>query len=158
MFHCCTCSHVTSFPPAALPALFGTIRLSDSLYLFCLSPFLSCPAYSLFMKAVTGSPRLPRILKCQTCHGLRPRGNKYQLAINADIHFDFHLVNNVVFPIFLLTRLIPFSTWLTACLLAVLRLKKVVTHFPPKTRYPMDGHPFGTGFTPVRIHDLAWPH
>ena len=90
---------------------------------------------------------------------LRPWGNKYQLAINVDTHFDFRLVNNVVFPIYSAYEARSLQRfWLTACLLAVLRLKRVVTHFPPKTRYPMDGHPFGTGFAPARIHDLAWPH
>ncbi len=33
VFLYCTCSYVTSFPPAALPAFSGTIRLSDSLHL-----------------------------------------------------------------------------------------------------------------------------
>jgi hypothetical protein len=30
----------------------------------------------------------------------RPRGSEYQLAINVNAHFDFHLVNNVILPIY----------------------------------------------------------
>ncbi len=45
----------------------------------------------------------------QTCHGLQPRGNAYLLAIIANTHIDFRLVNNVVFPVYLLTRLNPFN-------------------------------------------------
>ncbi|MBU1170546.1 MAG: hypothetical protein KKD44_13365, partial [Proteobacteria bacterium] len=41
---------------------------------------------------------------------------------------------------------------------AVLRLKRCVTTSPPKTRYPVDGLPSGTGFSPARLHDLARPH
>ncbi|MBU1169226.1 MAG: hypothetical protein KKD44_06650, partial [Proteobacteria bacterium] len=38
------------------------------------------------------------------------------------------------------------------------RLKRCVTTSPPKTRYPVDGLPSGTGFSPARLHDLARPH
>jgi len=52
----------------------------------------------------------------------------------------------------------PSSFRLTACLLAVLRLKLYVTAKPPKTRYPVDGLPSGAGFAPAGLHDLARPH
>ena len=53
---------------------------------------------------------------------------------------------------------IPSTFWLTAYLLAVLRLKRCVTTAPPRTRYPVDGLPSGAGFSPARLHDLARPH
>jgi hypothetical protein len=72
------------------------------------------------MKAGTGPPGLPYILMCQTCHGLRPRGSKYRLAICVCTYLDFRLVNNVVLPIFCLRGSFPSALWLTACLLAVI--------------------------------------
>ncbi len=53
---------------------------------------------------------------------------------------------------------IPSTLWLTAYLLAVLRLKLYVTIEPPKTCYPVVGLPSEAGFTPAEIHDLARPH
>ena len=53
---------------------------------------------------------------------------------------------------------IPSTLWLTAYLLAVLRLKLGVTTQPPRTRYPVAGQPSGAGFTPAGLHDLARPH
>jgi hypothetical protein len=60
----------------------------------------------------------------------------------------------------MLTRLYPFNLCglRPACLLAVLRLKLIVTNQPPKTCYPVAGLPSGVGFSPTRLHDLAWPH
>jgi len=43
-----TVTHVTSFPPAALPAFTGTMTSSDFPCPVCLSSFIiSCPAYLL---------------------------------------------------------------------------------------------------------------
>ena len=111
------------------------------------------------MKAGTGSPGLPYILMCQACHGLRPRGSMYRLAICACTYFDFRLVNNVVLPVCSVYEAHSLQHFglRPACLLS-LRLKKAVTRFPPKTCYPVNGHPSGTGLAPVRIYDLARPH
>jgi len=53
---------------------------------------------------------------------------------------------------------VPSTFWLTAYLLAVLRLKLPVTRKPPKTCYPVAGLPSGAGFPPAELHDLARPH
>ncbi len=62
------------------------------------------------------------------------------------------------FPTRRLRGSIPSALWLTAYLLAVLRLKLYVTVQPPRTRYPVAGLPSGAGFTPAELHDLARPH
>ena len=46
---------------------------------------------------------------CQTCHGLRPRGDKPQLAIIAVAHVDFSQNYGVISPQLFLSRLNPFS-------------------------------------------------
>lgn len=53
---------------------------------------------------------------------------------------------------------IPSTLRLAACLLAVLRLKRVVTNTPPRTCYPVTGLSSGAGTSPARLRDLAWPH
>ena len=53
------------------------------------------------------------------------------------------------FPLRRLRGSIPSTFRLTACLLAVLRLKPGVTTRPPRTRYPVDSLPSGAGFTPA---------
>ena len=52
----------------------------------------------------------------------------------------------------------PSTFRLTACLLAVLRLKPAVTSRPPRTCYPVVGQPSGAGVTPAKLRDLARPH
>ena len=54
-------THVTSFPPAELPAFIGTMTPSDFPCSICLSPFIiGCPAYSLAQEN-RGPPGLPHI-------------------------------------------------------------------------------------------------
>jgi hypothetical protein len=62
------------------------------------------------------------------------------------------------FPTSHLRGSFPSTLRLTACLLAVLRLKLYVAIQPPRTRYPVAGQPSGTGFPPARLRDLAQPH
>ena len=62
------------------------------------------------------------------------------------------------FPTRQLRGSIPSTFRLTAYLLAVLRLRPDVTTRHPRTRYPVDGHPSGAGFTPAGLLDLARPH
>ena len=52
-----TVTHVTSFPPAELPAFTGTMTSSDFPCTICLSPFIiSCQAYSPFSKSAEDLP------------------------------------------------------------------------------------------------------
>ena len=52
-----TVTHVTSFPPAELPAFTGTMTPSDFPRPVCLSPFIiDCPAYSLCSKRAEDLP------------------------------------------------------------------------------------------------------
>jgi len=62
------------------------------------------------------------------------------------------------FPARHLRGSIPSTLRLTACLLAVLRLKLYVATQPPRTRYPVAGLPSGAGCTPARLRDLPRPH
>jgi hypothetical protein len=62
------------------------------------------------------------------------------------------------FPSRRLRGSIPSTLRLTACLLAVLRLKQCVATLPPRTRYPVAGQPSGAGFPPAGLRDLARPH
>jgi len=62
------------------------------------------------------------------------------------------------FPTSHLRGSFPSTLRLTACLLAVLRLKLYVAIQPPRTRYPVAGLPSGTGFAPAGLRDLARPH
>ncbi len=62
---------VAYFPPAALPAFIGTIRLSDSLRLICLPPS-SVVRHTLRFKRDTGSPGLPYTLNVQHAMVLDP--------------------------------------------------------------------------------------
>ena len=149
MYPCNTVIHVASFPPAALPAFFGTMMPSDFPCSFCLSPFvIGWPAYSHAARKQRTS-RVAAHSLCQTCHGLRPRGDVPCLAITATAHVDFHKIYCVVSPVDSFRGSIPSALWLTACLLAVLRLISGVTPFDPRTRYPVVGQPSGAGVTPA---------
>ncbi|MBU0908049.1 MAG: hypothetical protein KJ717_00680 [Proteobacteria bacterium] len=66
-------------------------------------------------------------------------------------------ITELSFPTRQLRGSIPSTFRLTACLLAVLRLKLYVTIQPPRTCYPVVGQPSGAGFTPAEL-DLARPH
>ena len=81
-------------------------------------------------------------------------------------HIDFRLSKSVVHPnvqYFGALSLQPCglrvrALRLTACMLAVLRLKAKITPRPPRTRYPAAANLTGAGFPPARLHDLARPH
>ena len=121
------------------------------------SSLFSCPAYSLFKRDI-GSPGLP----CN--HNVRhamvsdpgEAGNTLPLSV-------FPVLTSAIlrassFSMRQFRGSIPSTFWLTAYLLAVLRLKLPVTRKPPKTRYPVAGLPSGAGFPPAELHDLARPH
>jgi hypothetical protein len=78
-----------------------------------------------------------------------PEEANIALPSNDGACVDFHFYYSVVLPIATITGLNPFNLWLTAYLLAILRLKLYVTIEPPKTCYPVAGQPSGAGFTPA---------
>ena len=157
MCPCNTVTHVTSFPPAELPAFTGTMTSSDFPCPICLPPFIiGCMAYSLYAREQRTS-RVAAYSQCPTCHGLRPRRGAADLPF-ASGHVDFRKGYNVV-PLNQSFRgSIPSTLWLTACRLAVLRLISGITPVDPRTRYPVAGQPSGAGIPPAKICDLARPH
>ena len=72
------------------------------------------------------------------------------VAINVYARFDFRFFNSVILPIASLSGLNPFN--LSACLLAVLRLKLSVTTQPPRTSFPVAGLPSGMGFPSAGLY------
>jgi len=150
-------THVTSFPPAKLPAFTGTMTPSDFLCPVCLSAFIiGCLAYSLDARKQRTS-RVAAYSQCPTCHGLRPRTGATDLPFASE-HADFRYFDHVV-PLDCFFRgSIPSTLRLAACRLAVLRLISGVTPVDPRTRYPVAGQPSGTGFSPAKICNLARPH
>jgi len=103
------------------------------------SSLFGCPAYSHVRKKCRVS-QVAAQTQCLTCHGHRPRGSKHLLAISVDVCVDFHFLNSVVLPIFPFRGSIPSTLRLTACLLAVLRIKPDVTIRSSRTCYPVVGH------------------
>ncbi|MES9881098.1 MAG: hypothetical protein ABW185_09475 [Sedimenticola sp.] len=87
---------MAAFPPAVLPAFFGRIPPSDSLSGICLSHFIiACPAYSLSLKGLIGSPGLPPIPNVQHAMLSDPGeiGSTDHLVLR---YGDFHRVKGVV--------------------------------------------------------------
>ena len=152
-----TVTHVTSFPPAELPAFTGTMTSSDFPCPICLSPFIiGCPAYSLCTREQRTS-RVAAYSQCPTCHGLRPRRDAADLPC-ASGHVDFRYSYNVVSLNYSFRGSIPSTIRLTACRLAVLRLISGIAPVNPRTHYPVAGLPSGAGIPPAKICDLARPH
>jgi hypothetical protein len=116
---------------------------------FAFLPLLSVVRHTHITARKQRASRVAVHSQCQTCHGLRPRGGKPFLAINVTVHVDFRNCDGVVPPSFFFRGSIPSTIRLTACLLAVLRLIAGVTPVDPRTRYPVDSHPSGAGFTPA---------
>ena len=150
-------THVTSFPPAELPAFSGTMTPSDFPCPICLPPFIiGCPAYSLDAREQRTS-RVAAYSLCPTCHGLRPRRGATDLPFASE-HGDFRIGYYVVPLDESFRGSIPSTLRLTAYRLAVLRLISGVTPVDPRTSYPVPGQPSGAGFPPAKICDLARPH
>ena len=99
---------VASFPPAALPAIFGTTRLSDSLWLICLSPS-SVVRHTLNpLREAQGLPGC-RVITMSNMPWSPTPGSSHHLAFNGDDCVDFHLLKNVVLPTRKITGLNPFN-------------------------------------------------
>src|SRR3989304_7012084 len=109
----------------------------------------SCPAYSLCSERNTGSPGLPcnHIVKHAVVSDPGEAGITLPLTVISVLTSPSCTVSS--FPTRPLRGSIPSSFCLTSFLLAVLRLKPVVTTRPPRTRYPVDGLPSGASFTPA---------
>ena len=142
---------VVSFPPAALPAIFGTTRQSDS----------PCPLVPpLLLRLLVPSPihgrghgvsRVAALSHCHACHGLRPRGAVAARPLAAAPVLTSEHCDAVVHSHVLSFRgSIPSTFRLTAYMLAVLRIRLGIAPFPPRTRYPADGQSLpGRGSHPL---------
>ena len=158
MFPHCTVTHVTSFPPAALPAFTGTTTLSDSLY--PVSPFFLCYQLAGDTHILVRGYRASRVAThshCTTCHGLGPRGGDHGLAIDARAVLTSVFSTTSSLPLKTFRGSIPSVLRFTACRLAVLRLISGVTPVDPRTRYPAvanlpgrDSHPLECATLPGR--------
>jgi len=115
------------------------------------------PAYSLSERSV-GSPGLPHDHNVRHAMVTDPEEANVPLPLSDAFVLTSTYTRVSSFPIIHFRGSIPSTLRLTACLLAVLRLKLYVTIQPPRTRYPVAGLPSGTGFTPAGLHDLARPH
>ena len=99
-----------------------------------------------------------RVIRLSDMPWSQTPGKRSVLAISGRIRVDFrHLEKCRPSRSRHLRGSFPSTFRLTACLLAVLRLKLYVTIQPPRTRYPVAGQPSGAGFSPARLHDLARP-
>jgi hypothetical protein len=150
---------VVSFPPAALPAIFGTTRQSDS----------PCPLVPpLLLRLLVPSPihgrghgvsRVAALSLCHACHGLRPRGAVAARPLAAASVLASATLNTSPVPVYHLSGLNPFSLsayGLHACGPTL----KVGDHSPPSKDSLPGGWPCltGAGFAPARHRDLARPH
>ncbi len=106
------------------------------------------PAYSHLWKQVQGLPGY-RIITMSDMPWSPTPGKWARLAKSARPMLTSTSTTVSSFPTRHFRGSIPSTNRLTACLLAVLRLKKNVTTLPPKTRYPVAGLPSGTGFPPA---------
>src|SRR3990172_5650849 len=122
------------------------------------SSLFSCPAYSLCYERDTGPPGLPCNHNVKHAMVSDPEEAGITLPLAAIPVLTSTSLTVSSFPTRQLRGSIPSSFRLTACLLAVLRLKPDVTTRPPRTRYPVAGRPSGAGFPPAELHDLARPH
>ena len=96
------------FPPAELPAFFGTTKLSDSLRLICLPPSSVVRHTLNTPKETQGLPGCREIIVSDMPWSPTP-GSSHHLAFNGDDCVDFHFFNNVVLPIRRITGLNPFN-------------------------------------------------
>jgi hypothetical protein len=113
------------------------------------SSLFSCPAYSLYSERNTGPPGLPcnHNVKHAMVSDPEEADIILPLAVMPVLTSTVKRVSS--FPLRQLRGSIPSTFRLTACLLAVLRLKLHITIQPPKTRYPVVGLPSGAGFPPA---------
>jgi hypothetical protein len=116
-----------------------------------------CPAYSPCREEGARSPRLPHNHNVRHAMVSDPEEASISLPVSSMLVLTSGSTTPSSFPTSHL-RSFPSTFRLTACLLAILRLKLNVTTQPPRTRYPVAGKPSGAGFAPARLCDLARPH
>ena len=158
MFPHAALPYVASFPPAALPAFTGTTKPSDSLRHICLSPSSVVRHTPPYRKEGAGSPGLPHNHNVRHAMVSDPEEANISLPIALMFVLTSAPTKASSFPTSHLRGSFSSTLRLTACLLAVLRLKLNVTTQPPRTCYPVAGLPSGAGFSPARLHDLARSH
>ncbi len=157
VYQCTALPYVVSFPPVALPTFIGTTKPSDSLILILPFSLFGWRAYSFLRKADSGSPRLPHNHYVKHATVSDPGEDDGYLPITLPSFSASAFATASPFPFRALRGSIPSTLRLAACLLAVLRMKNAVTSRPPRTCYPVAGLPSGTGVTPARLRNLAWP-
>lgn len=157
MFHHAALPCVAPLPPAALPAFIGTTEPSDSLRHICLSPS-SVVRHTPLSGRGAGPPGLPRNHNVRHAMVSDPGEADISLPLLAMPVLASTIGTVSPLPLRHFRGSFPSTIRLTACLLAVLRLKHDVTTMPPRTCYPVVGQPSGTGFSPARLRDLARPH
>jgi hypothetical protein len=99
---------VASFPPAALPAFFGTTKLSDSLCLICLPPSSVVRHTLVTPRETQGLPGCRVIIVSNMPWSLTPRKRTF-LAFSGNARVDFHSRYSVVLPVATITWLNPFT-------------------------------------------------
>ena len=102
-------STVASFPPAALPAFFSTIRRSDSLHPVCLPPSFRLSGILSLRKASAGSPELPCRHNVMHAKVIDPGETSTSSSPSKVSILTSALHEGVVFPLFAISGLNPFT-------------------------------------------------
>ena len=137
------------FPPAELPAFIGTTEPSDSLHHICFSPSSVVQHTPLCRKEGAGSPGLPHNHNVRHAMVSDPEEANIFLPIALMFVLTSAPTKASSFPTSHLRGSFSSTFRLTACLLAVLRLKLNVTTQPPRTCYPVAGLPTGRDSHPL---------
>ncbi len=103
------------------------------------SSLFSCSAYSLCSERNSGPPGLPCIHNVRHAMVSDPEETVITLPLAVIPVLTSTFITVWSFPTRKFRGSIPSTLWLTAYLLAVLRLKLYVTIEPPKTCYPVAG-------------------
>ena len=142
------CSLLPSSSITRLHRYYETIRLP---VLHLPSSLFSCSAYSRLLERSTGPPGLP--CNPDVKHAMVSDPGDAVINLTLALMPVLTSTSSTVssFPSRHLRGSIPSPFRITACLLAVLRLKRYVTTEPPRTRYPVANLPSGAGVSPAGL-------
>lgn len=142
------------FPPAALPAIFGTIQPSDCLFLLCLPSLI---VRHTIWRTPCGIHRLSPVDAALLCNmaDLRPRDAAYGLTNSAHIHVAYRYGHSVGTPVSLYFGAEMSYNPITS----LSTLRPQCYHCVPKAR-ATDGlvKTFWAGFPPAIHYTLCWVH